>query len=162
MTTVAGRFARIGGGKRNMRMLKKNKQQMHYALPNGDVPIYKTDKTGNIIFIEVDGEKVPVETGECEQVYGDPVEFRNGISGKLSEALVKEFGIDDTTLYAQMDTEANEFPIVNGTLIWRKSEIKYKDDEKTRIVPSSADYIVSGILDEGLNVWNYLLKRVLE
>ena len=144
-----------------MRMLKKNKQQMFYALPNGEVSIYKTDKDGNIVFIEIGGEMIPVETGDCEQGYLKPVEFHNGISGKLSKALVKEFGVDDTTLYAQMDTEANEFPIVNGTLIWRKSEIKYKDNEKTRIDSSSADYVVSGILDEGLNTWNYLLKRVL-
>jgi hypothetical protein len=76
--------------------------------------------------------------------------------------LVKEFGIDDTSMYAEMDAEANKYPIVAESLIWRKSELKYKDVDKTIPDKTSCDYVVAGVLDEGLNVWNYLLRRNLK
>ena len=80
----------------------------------------------------------------------------------LSEVLVKEFGIDDSSMYAEMDTEANKYPIVAESLIWRKSEPKYKDTDKNIPDKTSCDYVVAGVLDEGLNVWNYLLRRNLK
>lgn len=147
-----------------MRNLKKNMQKMYYSLLIGEEPIYELDENGNKIIDYVDGEGNVYyrDTGEKELVYSKPVPFANGISGKLSEVLVKEFGIDDTTMYAEMDTEANKYPIVAESLIWRKSEILYKDANKTIPDKTSCDYVVAGVLDEGLNVWNYLLKRNLK
>lgn len=137
---------------------------MYYALLIGETPIYELDENGNKI-VELEDAEGNVhyrETGETEPLYSKPVPFRNGISGKLSEVLVKEFGIDDTSMYAEMDTDANKFPIVAESLIWRKSEIIYKDKDKTIPDKTSCDYVVSGVLDEGLNVWNYLLRRNLK
>lgn len=138
-----------------MRTLRKNKQKMKYALPAGEVPIYDWYEDAN-------GNKYPLETGEYETGYFHPVEFMNGISGRLSEVLVEAFGINDTSLYAQMDYMAHEFPFEVGTLIWKNSEVKYKDSENTRIDPLSADYEIVGILDEYQNQWTCLLKRVLK
>lgn len=146
-----------------MRTLLKNKQKMKYALQIGEVPIYQTDEDGNIIYYtDSEGNKIPLETGEKEIGYSEPIEFFNGISGKLSEVLVEAFGINDTSLYAEMDYSANEYPFKAGTLIWKKSDIKYKDAEETIIDPASADYEVVGIIDESKNFWNCLLKRVLK
>ena len=147
-----------------MRTLRKNKQQMYYSLPLGEQPIYKLDENGQKIidYVDEEGRVYYRETGESEMVYSIPVPFQNGISGKLSEVLVKEFGIDDSSMYAEMDTEAHKYPIVVESLIWRKSEPKYKDMKKTIPDKSSCDYVVSGVLDEGLNVWNYLLRRNLK
>lgn len=147
-----------------MKALRKNKQQMYYSLPIGEQPIYELDENGQKIidYVDEEGNVYYRETGESEMVYSTPKLFENGISGKLSEVLVKEFGIDDTSMYAEMDTEANKYPIVAESLIWRKSEPKYKDADKTIPDKTSCDYVVAGVLDEGLNVWNYLLRRNLK
>ena len=146
-----------------MRTLAKNKQKMYYALLNKEIPIYERDSDGNIIYYtDADGNKIPLETGETELGYSEPIEFSNGISGKLSEVLIESFGISDTSLYAQMDYMENEYLFKSGTLIWKKSEIEYKDSEKTMIEPKSADYEVAGIVDEFPNQWSCLLKRILK
>lgn len=147
-----------------MRNLKKNSQQMYYSLPIGEQPIYELDENGQKIidYVDEEGNVYYRDTGDSEMVYSTPVPFKNGISGKLSEVLVKEFGIDDSSMYAEMDTEANKYPIVAESLIWRKSEPKYKDADKTIPDKTSCDYVVAGVLDEGLNVWNYLLRRNLK
>ena len=137
---------------------------MYYSLPIGEQPIYELDENGNkvISYVDEDGNIYYEDTGEMEMVYSKPIPFMNGISGKLSEVLVKEFGIDDTSMYAEMDAEANRYPIVAESLIWLKSEVLYKDIDKTIPDKTSCDYVVSGVLNEGLNVWNYLLKRNLK
>jgi hypothetical protein len=137
---------------------------MYYSLPLGEQPIYELDENGQKIidYVDEEGNAYYRETGESEMVYSIPVPFRNGISGKLSEVLVKEFGIDDSSMYAEMDMEANKYPIVAESLIWLKSEPKYKDAIETIPDKTSCDYVVAGVLDEGLNVWNYLLRRNLK
>ena len=146
-----------------MRMLAKNKQKMYYSMPTGNkIPVYERDEDGNIKYMFIDGVAVPVESGEYEPEYSKPVQFFNGIAGKLSKSVMKAFGIDDSSTYAQMDTLANEYPFGKGTYIWRKSEIQYKDTEKTIVDVSSADYIIENVLDEGIQFWNYLLQRTLK
>ena len=147
-----------------MRTLKKNEQKMYYSFPIGEQPVYEFDENGNKI-IEYEDEEGNIyyrETGESEIVYSKPILFFNGISGRLSEAFLKEYGIDDSSMYAQMDTEAHKYNMPTGSLIWRKSEVLYKDSENTMPDKVSCDYVVSGVLDEGLNVWNYLLRRNLK
>ena len=132
-------------------------------MPTGNkIPIYERDEDGNIKNMFIDGVAVPVESGEYEPEYSKPVQFFNGIAGKLSKSVIKAFGIDDSSTYAQMDTLANEYPFEKGTYIWRKSEIQYKDADKTIVDVSSADYIIENVLDEGIQFWNYLLQRTLK
>lgn len=144
-------------------MLNKNKQKMYYSIPTGNkIPVYERDEDGNIKYMFIDEVAVPVESGEYEPEYSKPVQFFNGIAGKLSKSVMKAFGIDDSSTYAQMDTLANEYPFGKGTYIWRKSEIQYKDTDKTIVDVSSADYIIENVLDEGIQFWNYLLQRTLK
>ena len=132
-------------------------------MPTGNkIPVYERDEDGNIKYMSIDGVAVPVESGEYEPEYSKPVQFFNGIAGKLSKSVMKAFGIDDSSTYAQMDTLANEYPFGKGTYIWRKSEIQYKDADKTIVDVSSADYIIENVLDEGIQFWNYLLQRTLK
>lgn len=159
-----------------MRTLRKNKQKMFYALPiKEDEVIYDRDENGNIIYesyvdmqgnviyiTDLDGDLIPRTRGNTKQNYHDPVEFYNGISGRLSEVMIEAFGINDSSIYAQMDYRANEYPFVTGTLIWKKSEVGYKEEDgETVIDKTSADYEVVGILDEFPNVWSCLLKRLI-
>lgn len=157
-----------------MRTLRKNKQKMYYSLPTEEIPKYERDENGNIIYesytdmqgnviyiYDDDGNLIPRTSGGTDQGYSQPVEFHNGISAQLSEVMMEAYGIDDSSIYAQMSYIANQYPFVEGALIWKKSEIKYTDDSKTQIDKTSADYEVVGILDEFPNVWSCLLKRLI-
>ena len=136
---------------------------MFYSIPTGKViPVYERDENGNVKYMNIDGELVPIESGEYEPEYSEPVEFFNGISGQLSKSLIKAFGIDDSSTYAQMDCLAKEYEFGKGSYIWKKTEVGYKDAEKNIVDVSTADYMIENVLDEGLNVWNYLLKRNLK
>ena len=144
-------------------MLNKNKQKMYYSIPTGNkIPIYERDENGNIRYMFIDGVAVPVESGEYEPEYSKPVQFFNGIAGKLSKSVMKAFCIDDSTTYAQMDCLANQYPFGKGAYIWRTSEVGYKTNPKLMVDVSTADYMVENVLDEGINIWNYLLQRTLK
>ena len=149
-----------------------NKQKMTYALPTGQQPKYELDSDGNIAYegymgedglfvpyLDDDGNKIPKLTGDTIDTYSAPVIFYSSINNKLNEVLAKEFGIDDSTNYAQLVTDKNAFPLVEGALIWKRSEVGYKDNNKTIIDSTSADYIVKGVADEGLTVDLYLLRK---
>jgi hypothetical protein len=140
-------------------MLEINKQKMAYALLGEKVPIYETDDDGNIKYITVDGKEVPVETGEYETGYGKPVTFYASINNKLDDVLIKEFGVDQSSNYAQIVTDKGALPLVVGSPIWKKSAVGYKDIAKTIVDANTADYTVLGVADEGLTVDLFLLQK---
>lgn len=134
-----------------MRTLNKNKQKQYYSNPGKLVPIYETDDEGNIRYIEVDGELVPVETGEYEPGYSMPVEFKANISGKLNDVIVRAFGADSSDNHAQIVADKGVLPFKIGTRIWLRSKVEYKDEAKTIVDGDSADYRVDGLMLEGIN-----------
>lgn len=155
-----------------MRTARINKQKMWYSLPGETVPVYVRDKDGNIVYdkyvdddgniiyyTDDNGNRIPLMTGNTKQGYGEPVEFMCGISARIEQALIEAYGINDTTMYAQMDYLANEFPFVVGTLIWKRSEPTLIDGQVDK---DSADYKVKAVLDEYPNVWTCLIERVLK
>lgn len=144
-----------------MRNLRKNKQTMYYALLDKTQPIYEKDSDGNIVYIEINGVQVPVETGEKELVYGNPVKFRGNISMSGSESKETEYGIDTTDYDAVLMMQLDELPINETSIIWYKSPIGYKDKDKTIIDDKSADYVVKK-LSPSLNQFKYLLGKVLQ
>lgn len=138
-------------------MLRINRQKMKYSLQGERIEIYEKDDNGNIKFYEsADGEKIPLVKKEIVG-FSEPVIFYANISNKLSEVLAKQFGIDDSTNYAQIITDKGSLPIKAGDLIWKKSDVKY--DEDGIVDSTSADYTVMGVADEGLTVDLFLIKR---
>ena len=140
--------------------LASNKQRMFYSLQDDEIPIYEsyTDEEGNVIYItDDDGNKI--ETGETTIGYTKPVEFKANITNKLNEVVWQDYGIDDSTNYAQIIVSKAYLPLKSGSVIWKKSEIVYKDDDNTIPDESSADYTVKGVAGEGLNEDLFLLKR---
>lgn len=138
-------------------MLRINKQKMKYSLQGKRIEVYERDQDGNIKFYESDsGEKIPLIKKEVVG-FSEPAIFYANISNKLSEVLAKQFGIDDSTNYAQIITDKGALPIKAGDLIWKKSDVKY--DEDGIVDSTSADYTVMGVADEGLTVDLFLLKR---
>lgn len=138
-------------------MLRINKQKMKYSLQGERIEVYEKDDNGNIKFYEsADGEKIPLVKKEIVG-FTEPSIFYANISNKLSEVLAKQFGIDDSTNYAQIITDKGSLPIKAGDLVWKKSDVKY--DEDGIVDSTSADYTVMGVADEGLTVDLFLIKR---
>lgn len=144
-----------------MRLLEKNKQNLKYALQVGEVLIYERDEEGNIIYIDVDGQKVPVETGETEIGYDKPVDFRGNIAMSGGEAEAKSFGVDISEYDAILLMEKGRIPIDETSLIWHMSEVKYVDKQNTIVDKKSADYTVKRV-QTSLNFTRYLLKRIVK
>ena len=153
-------------------MLKINQQEMTYSLIGEEVPEYETDENGNIKYdgytdddgnfipyLDEDGNKIPLPTGGMTTSYEKPEKFKASINNKLDEVLVKEFGIDNSTLYAQIVADKGALPLTVGSLVWKRSEVKYKDDDKTIVDSLSADYTVKGVADEGLTADLFLLQK---
>lgn len=144
-----------------MRLLRKNMQPMKYSLQDGRVPIYKTDENGDIVYIEVDGKKIPVETGEYETGYSAPVDFMGNISMSGGEAEAKEFGMDIGDFDAVIVLEKDAVPITETSIIWHTSPVKYKDEQNTIVDSKSADYAVKRV-SPSLNFTKVLLQRIVK
>jgi hypothetical protein len=132
---------------------------MKYSLFNSSTPEYERDEQGNIIYTEVNGQQVPVETGEEIPAYATPVDFKASISSELNEMHVKSYGVDQSSIYAELVTEKNLVPITVGTLIWVKSPVEWEDVGQTIPKAESADYTVVGLMDENMYCDMYLLQR---
>lgn len=143
-----------------MMVLEQNQQKMYYSLQDGQIPIYEsyTDDDGNIIYI-LDNEGNKIETGEYQTGYTKPIPFNACINNKLNEVVWQDYGIDDSTNYAQILVSKGTLPLKAGSVIWKKSEIAYNDNDNTIPDESSADYTIKGVADEGLNFDLFLLKR---
>lgn len=141
-----------------MRTLKSNKQTLKYALLTGETPVYETDDFGNIHYIEVDGKRIPVETGEKELAYSEPIEFQANISMGGGEAEAKEFGIDVSAYDAVLLCDKGELPITETSLIWYKNQVGYKYTNGIVLDPKTAKYSVVKVA-ESLNQVRYFLKR---
>lgn len=142
-----------------MRALAKNKQKMYYALQIGEVPIYEIDEDGNIKYITIDGEQVPVETGEYELGYSEPVEFFGNIALSGGDSEVVEYGIDTSAYDATLVTDKGAVPLTETSLIWFQSEVGYKDTAKTIVDGNTADYRVLAV-KPSLNEAKYILGKL--
>ena len=141
-------------------MLDINKQAMMYSQHGQKVTIYEKDDDGNIkYYVDGDGNKIPLIADE-KVGFSEPKEFYANISNKLSEVLVKEFGIDDSSTYVQIVTDKGYLPLKAGDVVWKKSEIVY--DEDGLVDSTTADYEVKGVADEGLTVDLFLLQKVVK
>lgn len=144
-----------------MRLLRKNMQPMKYSLQDGRVPIYERDENGDIVYIEVGGQKIPVETGEYETGYSAPVDFMGNISMSGGEAEAKEFGMDIGDFDAVIVLEKDAVPITETSIIWHTSPVKYKDEQNTIVDSKSADYAVKRV-SPSLNFTKVLLQRIVK
>ena len=141
-------------------MLDINKQKMKYSRQGQRIKVYERDDEGNIrYYIDGDGNKIPLIADE-KIGFSEPVEFWANISNKLSEVLVKEFGIDDSSTYVQIVTDKGYLPIKAGDMVWKKSEVGYDSDGL--VDSTTADYICKGVADEGLTVDLFLLQKVVK
>lgn len=135
-----------------MRTLRKNTQRMYYALQIGEVPIYARDNDGNIIYqsytdsdgneifyLDDNGNKIPMDTGESMIIYGTPQEFDANIAESGGEAEAQTFGLSVADYEAVALYEKGACPIVIGALVWRDSEPKCEYDHEVPFEIENAD-----------------------
>ena len=143
-----------------MMTLAINKQSMKYSLQGEKVPIYETDEDGNIIYyLDENGEKIPLTTGEYITGYLQPVSFFGNIAMSGGEVDSVEFGIDVSGYDATLVVDKGTIPIDETSLIWHTSEVGYEDAEKTIVDGSTADYKVIAV-KPSLNTIKYILGRI--
>lgn len=137
-----------------------NKQKMYYSLQDKEVPIYETDENGDIVYYEdLDGNRIPLETGETKKVYSEPVEFLGNIAMSGGESETVEYGIDLSQYAATLVVDKDLLPINETSIIWHKTEPVIKEDGT--VDEFSADYTVVK-LSPSLNFDRYILQKVVK
>lgn len=139
--------------------LRANKQNMKYSLFVKSTQQYEYDENGNIKYVDVDGDLIPVVVGQVVEHYDTPVDFKACITSELNELHMKAFGVDQSSIYSTLTCKKGYVPLVAGTLIWRESAVEWEDEAQTIPKADSADYMVCGVMLEGLEVDLFLLQR---
>lgn len=136
-----------------MRSLLKNKQAIYVSRFDREAPEYKRDKSGSIIYEDIDGELIPIETGKKIKIYTAPEKINANIAYTGGIADVQSFGVDlsgyDAILY--YDGALDE-----TTYVWYRNEPVMKDGV---VDVKSADYLVARV-PPVLNEKVYFLKGV--
>lgn len=138
-----------------MRSLKKNMQKLQFSTYAEAIPIYERDENGDIIYIEVDGEKIPVVAGEVAG-YNTPVIFYANIAMSGGESEAREYGINTADYNAVIVTTGKSLPLDELSLIWHTTEPTIKDDGM--VDGDSADYKIVAV-KPSLNGVKYLIKK---
>lgn len=157
-------MALIGGGGQSakkkgsvdMRSCKKNMQRLYYSLYSEEITIYERDENGEIVYVEVDGERIPSILGVVAG-YSEPVEFYTNISAGMGNSQDAPFGsdVDYTRTISTCDMTC---PINELSLIWIENEPKYNADGT--VDSDSADYKVAAYPAKGLNNIVYAIKKL--
>lgn len=144
-----------------MRTLARDKQMLLYSLQGAPTPIYEKNPDGTIRYEEIDGELVPIETGETEITYTKPKKFYASFSMSGSDTTEKVFGIDVSGYDATLIVAKGYVPLTETSLIWFENEPKYLDIEDIIPDPKSADYKVVKVVNS-LNFTRFALQRVVK
>ena len=142
--------------KNGMRSLKKNQQLLYYSTYSNEIKVYQRDENGDIVYIEVDGEQIPVEIGTVAG-YSNPASFYANIAMSGGEAEAKEYGFDVGAYEAVLVTMDKSLPISETSRIWHTSAPQYGSDGM--VDGDSADYSVLAV-KPSLNGMKYLLKKL--
>lgn len=132
---------------------------MYYSLFEGDLPVYELNDDGSIKHIEIDGEMIPVETGETRLTYSTPVVFDGNIMPSGGRAEAEAFGLNVGDYEAVLVVEKNKIPITETSKIWHETVPVYNEDGTVNYF--EADYtIVKPSLS--INSVKYALKKVVK
>lgn len=142
-----------------MRTLRKNAQNLKYALQIGQIP--SLDNYKGEYYEDEEGHKYPLSEqsgGKTEIIYSDPIDFLASISMSGGEAEAVEYGLSTSDYEAVLIIERNAVPLKEGALIWYQTEPQYKyggseeeiwlDDEVIKgkfPEKTSADFVVKKV-----------------
>ena len=138
-----------------MRTLNKNKQEMWYSLKGlaqDAVPEYD-------YYVDSEGNKIPIDTGENKIPYLKPVPFAGNIAMSGGDAEAAEFGLSLADYEAILVMDKDSLPITETSVIWHNTEPQYNEDGT--VDEQSADSSVVKI-SPSLNLVRYVLKKVVK
>jgi hypothetical protein len=141
-----------------MRLQRKNKVYITYALFDHVEPVYRRDNNGNMATEVIDGDQVPIEVGE-QDVYTAPERKLVSFSTGGKSAIKDEYGIDDTDWNAMVMVELGRLNLDTRSLVWRNNSVTYRSDGT--VDPNSAEYRVVRVLPSN-TVQRYLLQKVVD
>lgn len=136
-----------------MRDCEKNLISMKYATYSDKITIYVRDDNGNIIYDDIDGEKIPRVASETAG-YDLPVMFEAEFA-MSGEAQLVEYGVSNGRYEAVVSTTNKSLPIDEKSLIWKDSEPIINNDV---VDIDSADYSVYA-KKPSLNEVKFLLQK---
>lgn len=139
-----------------MRDLERNKQDFYYSLYSEEITVYQRDENGDIVYVEVDGTRVPVVLG-TQAGFNKPVFFSANISSGKGSAQEAVFG-SDVDYTRTISTTDMSCPIDELTRIWIDNEVKYNADGTVNA--DSADYKVAAYPARGLNNIVIAIKKL--
>ena len=139
-----------------MRSPNKNQQKFWYSTYADQIIIYKRDENGEIVYDEIDGEKIPRIKAE-RAGYNKPVFFSANVSAGKGTAQEDVFG-KDIDFTRTISTTDLTLPIDELSLVWIESEPKYLEDGT--VDPNSADYKVAAKPARSLNQLMIALKAL--
>ena len=128
-----------------MRMCNRNRTELWYSLYKAEDITYLKDENGNVVFEDIDGELVPIETGHKPPIYLPPVKFRGYLQFKGGESEARAFGVSIDSYTHILIMRKGEIPIDETSVI-------YKSETAT-----DPDFIVTNVA-ESLNFVTYLLR----
>ena len=139
-----------------MRDLRKNMQSLHYSLYSEQITVYERDEKGEVVYDEVDDQKIPRIISE-RAGYSKPVFFEANVSAGKGSAQEDVFG-KDIDFTRTISTTDLTLPIDELSLVWIESEPKYLEDGT--VDPNSADYKVAAKPARSLNQLMIALKAL--
>ena len=144
-----------------MRVLEKNKRQIHFSRNLGEQPTYARDENGDIIYDTMpDGASVPRRTGGKTQAYelAQPAAVNIALGAAAMKPSPFGFNFSGYTGVKEFDakivTALDEYPINDGALIWYTNTPPA--DAPTDV--SQADYFVIAAYSS-LNETTYVLQK---
>lgn len=136
--------------------LKGKWKELYIGLFREEEIVYKTDEQGNIVYMDIDGEQVPVELGKKPSGYeivDKPIKTNLAQSGGEAQSI--EYGIDTSQYSARFTTTNKNLGISETSLLW---EFKPTVDEFGRAKGVTADWKVVKVI-ESKNIIAYLLDK---
>lgn len=114
-----------------MRPLRRNGQKMLYSLYLGSLYEVPTDGDGNPLYHQSDdGSRIYMTNGEPLDIYGTPVAFQANFSEAGGEAEAMEYGLSVGDYEGIIFYAKNAYPIKEGSIVWKDSEVEYEDEKK--------------------------------
>ena len=101
-----------------MRMARKNQRPLWYSNIRESDAAYERNKDGNIEYIKVDGENVPLENGGSTEEYTKPVKFFGTIQNAGGQVEAAAYGVSVGSYHAKLLDVDGALPIKEMSLIY--------------------------------------------
>lgn len=147
-----------------MRTLRKNNQSMKYAYRIGEITEIEKDEQGNPMYVvdyiddngnvyyakDDNGNLIPLYSGEKKIIYCEPIDFEANISQQGgSDAQAEPYGISTSDYEATIVYEKGAYPLTEGALIWKDSEVEYEyNGEEVTITLDDGTIVTQKIIKE--------------